>query len=277
MSDRSTPLAVDRPRRLLALAAALLATGLLLGHGHADAVLLHALNAGLHAPAWWWAQATTLGLGASVVVIGTALAMVAGDARERLTLALAAAVPLAGMLTWGVKTAAALPRPAAVFVDGHLHVIGQALTSHTSSMPSGHTLAAVALAALWSLAASPRWQRALLTTLALLVALSRVVVGAHWPSDVLVGAALGVVTAVVAWRLGSWGCASRRRAAFGWVAAALPALAALWLLQGSHEQPQAEGLRHALAALGLLVAAAQAVALSRQPAARPTTPDGDGG
>lgn len=61
------------------------------------------------------------------------------------------------------------------------------------SFPSGHTLHAVAFALLLS-AAYPAWA-APLWGFAALVSLSRVVLGLHYPSDVLAGAALGTVTA----------------------------------------------------------------------------------
>lgn len=61
------------------------------------------------------------------------------------------------------------------------------------SFPSGHTLHAVAFAVLlsaWYPAAAP-----LLGGFAALVALSRVVLGVHYPSDVLAGALIGFLTA----------------------------------------------------------------------------------
>lgn len=64
------------------------------------------------------------------------------------------------------------------------------------SFPSGHTLHAVAFACLLSnfypAMALPLW------AFAALVAASRVVLGLHYPSDVLVGAALGMLSAAVA-------------------------------------------------------------------------------
>lgn len=64
------------------------------------------------------------------------------------------------------------------------------------SFPSGHTLHAVSFALLLSAA----WPASapLLWSFAVLVALSRVVLGVHYPSDVLVGAALGAGTAYLA-------------------------------------------------------------------------------
>jgi undecaprenyl-diphosphatase len=66
------------------------------------------------------------------------------------------------------------------------------------SFPSGH--AATAFAAAWVLGARFPRARWPLLGVATLIALSRVVVGAHWPSDVLVGAAVGSAVGLgVAW------------------------------------------------------------------------------
>ncbi len=61
------------------------------------------------------------------------------------------------------------------------------------SMPSGHTAAAFALARV--LTNLYPQLRAIVVTLAVLVAICRVVLGAHYPSDVIVGAGLGWVIA----------------------------------------------------------------------------------
>lgn len=268
LTPRRSPEA-DATRRLLVLAAVMLGAAALLGHGGVDAEWLQALNAVGRTLPWWWAQVTMLGTGAAVVVVDSMLVAFAGPGRERLALALLASVPLAGLLTHGAKALVGLPRPAAVFTDGQLHVIGHALTSATGSMPSGHALAAAALAALWWLASAHRGQRRLVVAIALLVAASRVVVGAHWPSDVLAGAALGIVAAVIAWRL------SARPLDPGWrrtlertAIVALPALAGAALLVGGTEQPQADALRSELALLGLATAVVHAAGLDARRARR---------
>lgn len=62
------------------------------------------------------------------------------------------------------------------------------------SFPSGHTLHATSFAILYgSYEPLLLW---LLVPLALLVALSRVILGLHYPSDVLVGGAIGAILAI---------------------------------------------------------------------------------
>jgi undecaprenyl-diphosphatase len=69
-----------------------------------------------------------------------------------------------------------------------------------SSFPSGHTLSAAAFATTASLCIARLWPRAAAPALAAavvwtgLVALSRLVLGVHWPTDVLAALCLGVFT-----------------------------------------------------------------------------------
>lgn len=73
------------------------------------------------------------------------------------------------------------------------------------SMPSGHTCCAVSLAVVaWGVAASPLAVAAAVavTVWALLVATSRIVLGVHYPFDVLVGAGLGALSGLVGLALG---------------------------------------------------------------------------
>jgi len=66
------------------------------------------------------------------------------------------------------------------------------------SFPSGHACSSFAAAAAmtFSLGKKAAWG----FILAALIALSRVYVGVHYPSDVLVGAAVGVLAALCVWR-----------------------------------------------------------------------------
>lgn len=89
------------------------------------------------------------------------------------------------------------PRPVAVIDPSHVRVVGELL--HNVSMPSGHTLTAFAVASglYFALPRATRWRSAWLLVLAAGTGLSRIAVGAHWPGDVAVGAALGVLAGLL--------------------------------------------------------------------------------
>lgn len=77
-------------------------------------------------------------------------------------------------------------RPFISFPDIHAHTA----PLDKYSFPSGHTMNAVNFAVLFSWAYPPLMY--LVIPFALLIALSRVVLGMHYPTDVIVGAILGV-------------------------------------------------------------------------------------
>ena len=70
-----------------------------------------------------------------------------------------------------------------------------------NSFPSGHTCAAFAFAAgVWR-GTPERWMKWAALALAVFMGLSRLYVGVHYPSDVLVGALVGVLSGQAAWWL----------------------------------------------------------------------------
>lgn len=70
-----------------------------------------------------------------------------------------------------------------------------------NSFPSGHTTAAFAFAcALWH-TAPKAWMKWTALAAAVLMAFSRLYVGVHYPSDVLVGILVGAFAGWVAWKL----------------------------------------------------------------------------
>ncbi len=88
------------------------------------------------------------------------------------------------------------PRPYAV----HTHIAAGAVPLDRFSFPSGHTLHATAFSII-ACAYFPELAPALAAATAL-TALSRVVLGLHYPSDVLAGAGLGAAVALASLNLG---------------------------------------------------------------------------
>jgi membrane-associated phospholipid phosphatase len=125
--------------------------------------------------------------------------------------ALIAAVP-ATLVIRTLKPLFNNPRPPAVIPADQIHVIGPHYM-HTS-FPSGDALTIFVLAGVACFALRRPWARAVVMAAAALVAMSRVVIGVHWPIDVLVGAGLGACCAalgtVIARRY-PWGGLARGR------------------------------------------------------------------
>jgi undecaprenyl-diphosphatase len=116
-----------------------------------------------------------------------------------------AAVAVANLVTWAVKGAIGRGRPSASGGDAFLFS-PFAYDVRFESFPSGHAAtafaAAYAIAALWPCMGRAMWG------FAAAIAASRVVLMAHHPSDVLGGALVGVVSAMLV----QIGFAERRRA-----------------------------------------------------------------
>lgn len=111
---------------------------------------------------------------------------------------------LSGIASQVLKHIAGRARPKYLDMVGPFHFDLFSLNASYASFPSGHTITAFACASAMALFL-PRWRWPLLA-LAALVALSRLAVGAHYPSDVLAGAIIGVATTFYLARA----CAARR-------------------------------------------------------------------
>jgi lipid A 4'-phosphatase len=203
---RSAAAAVAEPRARFALSGAAVAVAVILAMADIDRPLaryFHARGPGLHA---FFEGITRLGLadGYLTVFALTFAALHWGGRLPRLKPIAArlralsavpaflfAAVAAAGLAVDLIKVVAGRARPKLLFADHFYGFTGLAFHADHWSFPSGHTATIVALmAALWWL-----WPRHLLFYIAVaaIVAGSRVVVGAHYLSDVIAGAFVAVV------------------------------------------------------------------------------------
>jgi len=172
----------------LALTAALAGLALvLIGGYHAGFERLNALAALL--PAWPWEWLTVLGDERGIFAL--TLFFCRRHPRVFWTLVTSALVGLA--ITHGLKPLVAALRPPAVLDADAFNLIGPRLRG--KSFPSGHTTAAAAFCAVWIYYAKRQWLRAALTVAAVMVGLSRVAVGVHWPVDVAAGLCAGALAA----------------------------------------------------------------------------------
>lgn len=150
---------------------------------HAGFLTLNHLAAGW--PSWNWEWLTVLG----DVRVALALALLFSLRHPRLFWALILAALLATVVTQGLKPWIAAWRPPAVLAMDSFHLIGPVLRK--SSFPSGHSVTAAVLLGGWICFLRSGLARLLLLTLALMVGMSRVAVGVHWPVDVAAGLAGG--------------------------------------------------------------------------------------
>ena len=155
----------------------------------------------------------------------------------------------------GFKPLVDVARPPAVLGDA-VHVIGPLY--RMDSFPSGHATAAFAIAGLLVLGLRLRLWSVLALALATLVAISRAVVGVHWPLDILAGAFGGWIAAL----LGVW--IAQRTARVGlhpavqWAVGLFLAACAAALVAGyPRDYPRAELLERAIGICCLGAAAAR--------------------
>jgi membrane-associated phospholipid phosphatase len=116
----------------------------------------------------------------------------------------------------GFKGFLNLPRPLGVLPPETINVIGPG--HRKSAFPSGHTATIFLFFGIWALSEERRWASLALILPPALVGLSRIVVGVHWPSDILAGAALGWVSAWVGLRWAGrtpWGMGRRSQLILG--------------------------------------------------------------
>lgn len=198
-----------------------------------------------------WANLTILG----DTVVALTLCLPLWRRRPDLLWALAIGGALAAVWVHGLKPIFDAPRPPAVLGDA-VHVIGPAYRA--GSFPSGHATTIFAVAGLYALGLRSPALSALALIIASLAAVSRMVVGVHWPLDVLAGMFGGWLSAVLGLGL-SQRVGLGLKPAAQWAIAMVLALCAVAMLFGYRTgYPQALWLQRGLA-LVCLGAAAQAL------------------
>jgi membrane-associated phospholipid phosphatase len=132
----------------------------------------------------------------AVVLAGWVLRSVPRWARLECLRALGASLLVAELVAQILKRIVDQPRPTAVLPGLDVH--GYPHDPWGRAYPSAHTaLTVAAVSALWPWMS--RWQRAVGLALAVLVPLNRVYIGAHWPIDLVGGAAVGLFATSVCW------------------------------------------------------------------------------
>lgn len=109
--------------------------------------------------------------------------------KPRLIWAVLLAAILFTLFGQSIKRIVDVPRPPQVLPSDAFHLIGPDWGQH--AFPSGHAAMIFILAGAFVLTIFRTWLRWLLVVSASLIALSRVVVGVHWPLDILAGGAIG--------------------------------------------------------------------------------------
>lgn len=98
----------------------------------------------------------------------------------------------------GLKLLVTRPRPYTV-VEGLVPLL---ISGDPNSFPSGHTCAAFSAGLVWARTLPKAWMRRAAVIQAVLMGLSRLYVGVHYPSDVVGGALVGTVCALLALWIG---------------------------------------------------------------------------
>jgi membrane-associated phospholipid phosphatase len=257
--------AVQETRRSLAFwiapASFLFVLAVCVAYSRSDVALFLAIHdTGRQLPAAFWQNVTLFGNG----LIGLACISVWLRSRPQSAWAgLLGAIP-AALIVRGFKNFADIPRPRGLLGDV-VHPLGP-LYEHTT-FPSGDSLTIFLLAGVVCWTYRNRSIQVTAILVAALVALSRIVMGVHWPTDVLAGAGAG------------WGCAwvgvrvvRRIDVTRRWlqiVLAAFVLVGSIYLFWVRTRLPLADPLRYAIATIGCLLCARALNSAVKRPEACP--------
>jgi len=144
----------------------------------------------------WWGNITILGDAS----LGLLIILPLLGRRPELVWHFFLAAIIASLWSYGMKEIFSSFRPPAILEAGSFHLIGPMLEHN--SFPSGHTTTIFVLAGLLAMQQLSSKLKSLMLTLAILVGLSRIACGVHWPMDVLGGMFGGWLSAVAGVALG---------------------------------------------------------------------------
>ncbi len=157
----------------------------------------------------------------------------------------------------GLKDLFLFPRPPALLNPDDFHLIGKMNKQH--AFPSGHSATAVAAAILWSSVLEKKWHKWLFS-MAALVCLSRIAVGVHWPTDILFGAALGILIGCVSIKLSkNWNLSDNFYCKL--ILLLMLLINSVKLYDFNHGYPLVTNLTYLIATVSLIATIAQLVAL----------------
>ena len=132
----------------------------------------------------------------ALILIGWIFLTARGNSRWEILRAMVISVVLSELLAQILKQLADQARPTASIPGLDVH--GYPKDPYGNAYPSAHTSVVVGLVtALWPWLTWP--QRVVGVTVAALVALNRMYIGAHWPIDVVGGAAIGLLSGSICW------------------------------------------------------------------------------
>src|SRR5256886_8652852 len=140
-----------------------------------------------------WISVTTLGDGLVLFV----LVLPFIRTRPDLAWSLIVSWLLVALLIKGIKIPVVSYRPVSIIDPNRFRLVGTAY--RYNSFPSGHAASVAAFFGTICIFYRQRWVRAAAIALAVLIAYSRLAMGLHWPTDVLVGFLGGWISALLAY------------------------------------------------------------------------------
>ncbi|MDD4912327.1 MAG: phosphatase PAP2 family protein [Sideroxydans sp.] len=193
----------------------------------------------------FWSHVTVLGDTAALLLI-----LLFCGRRPQLVWQFFIAALLAILWTQSMKGPLGVLRPPAILSSEQFHLIGTLFQNN--SFPSGHTTTTFLVIGVLCLQRFTASIKLLLLLLAILVGLSRIACGVHWPLDVLGGAFGGWMAAVI----GQWLSLRWRIGLHDYVQRALAILllaVALWMIvRPAHEFPMTQPFQVTLALAAIL-------------------------